>query len=51
MKTVLLIALTLFVAVDPATVKRINSAKSAAEKAFKSGDYASAIRQYQYLVD
>jgi hypothetical protein len=47
----LLIVLALFVTVDPAMVKKINSAKSAAEKAFKSGDYAAAAGHYRYLVD
>lgn len=51
MKGVILISLLLLVSVDPATVKKINSAKSAAEKAFKDGDYPTAVRHYQYLVD
>ena len=37
--------------VDPATVRKINNAKSAAEEAFKRGDYSAAARHYQYLVD
>ena len=51
MKVVCLILLAVVLAVDPATVKKINSAKSAAEQAFKNGDYTSAIKQYRYLVD
>jgi hypothetical protein len=51
MKALLFIALFLVALVDPATVRRINAAKSAAEDAFKSGDYAVAIRHYKYLVD
>lgn len=51
MKLVVLVALVLMVMVDPATVRKINAAKSAAEEAFKSGDYPAAIRHYQYLVD
>jgi hypothetical protein len=51
MKIFALILLALMALVDPATVKKINSAKSAAEDAFKSGDYATAIRHYAYLVD
>lgn len=51
MKLVFLLALTVLAWVDPATVKKINAAKSAAEDAFKSGDYSAAIRHYQYLVD
>src|SRR5687768_13614668 len=37
--------------VDPATVKKINDAKAAAEAAYRKGDYLSAIRHYQFLVD
>ena len=51
MKVLLLITLALLYRVDPATVRKINAAKSAAEDAFKSGDYNAAIRHYQYLVD
>ena len=51
MKLVFLIALTLLSWVDPATVKKINAAKAAAEDAFKNGNYTTAIRHYQYLVD
>ena len=51
MKALLLIVITLTVTVDPAMVKRINSAKSAAEKAFKNGDYTAAAGYYRYLVD
>lgn len=51
MKSLFLFAVVLLATVDPATVKKINAAKSAAEDAFKSGDYAGAIRHYKYLVD
>jgi Ca-activated chloride channel homolog len=51
MKVLLLVALSMLVSVDPATVRKINSAKSAAEDAFKSGDYKTAIRHYKFLVD
>jgi hypothetical protein len=51
MKSVLLVALALLLTVDPVTVKKINSAKSAAENAFKKGDYTAAIGHYKYLVD
>src|SRR5688500_19363886 len=51
MKVLLLIAFALLLSVDPATVKKINSAKSAAENAFKKGDYVAAIGHYKYLVD
>lgn len=51
MKGLLLIAFALLLSVDPATVKRINSAKSAAEDAFKKGDYVAAIGHYKLLVD
>lgn len=46
-----LIILALALAIDPATVKKINTAKSAAEEAFRSGDYPKAIQHYRYLVD
>ena len=51
MKLLFFLVLTLLAWVDPATVKRMNAAKSAAEDAFKSGDYSTAIRHYEYLVD
>jgi hypothetical protein len=51
MKTFLLIAIGVLLAVDPATVKKINAAKSAAEDAFKKGEYVAAIGHYKYLVD
>lgn len=53
MKLFLLIALSisLLTTVDPATVRKINAAKSEAEEAFKSGNYQSAIQHYKYLVD
>jgi AAA ATPase containing von Willebrand factor type A (vWA) domain len=51
MKVALFIALSLLTWIDPATVKKINQAKSAAEEAFKKGDYAGAARHYHYLVD
>ena len=50
MKVVLLLFLSAVLWVDPATVKKINNAKSAAEEAFKQGDYAAAVHHYQYLV-
>jgi Ca-activated chloride channel family protein len=51
MKYLFLIAISLLTSVDPATVRKINAAKSEAETAFKNGDYKSAIQHYQYLVD
>lgn len=51
MKVFLFIAFSFLLAVDPATVKKINAAKSAAEEAFKRGDYSLAVRHYQFLVD
>lgn len=51
MNYLFLIALSLLTWVDPATVRKINAAKSEAEEAFKNGDYKSAIQHYQYLVD
>lgn len=51
MKAFIVVMLSLAVWVDPATVKRINTAKSAAEDAFKRGDYAAAVAHYEYLVD
>lgn len=46
-----LFAFSLIAGVDPATVRKINAAKSRAEEAFKGGDYKSAIKEYKYLVD
>ena len=51
MKLFFLLALAVISWVDPATVKKINDAKSAAEDAFKQGDYTAAINHYHYLVD
>ena len=51
MKGVFAILLGLILSVDPAMVRKINSAKSAAEDAFRKGDYAAAITHYKYLVD
>ena len=51
MKFFLLIVLSILTWVDPATVKKINDAKAAAEEAFKQGNYTAAIKHYQYLVD
>lgn len=51
MKVFLFVVLALLTWVDPATVRKINASKSAAEKAFKSGDYAAAVYHYKTLVD
>jgi Ca-activated chloride channel family protein len=53
MKLFLLVVLSmsLLTRVDPATVRKINAAKSEAEEAFKSGNYQTAIQHYKYLVD
>lgn len=51
MKTPVFIFLALLAWIDPATVRKINATKSAAEDAFKDGDYKTAIIHYQYLVD
>lgn len=51
MKLFLLLALSIVMWVDPATVKKINDAKSAAEQAFKQGKYEAALKHYDYLVD
>ena len=51
MKFLFFIALLIFAVVDPTTVKKINAAKSAAETAFKNGDYKTAIAHYKFLVD
>ncbi len=51
MKVFSLIMLTLLLTVDPATLRKINSAKSEAEAAFRKGDYTMAIQKYHYLVD
>jgi hypothetical protein len=51
MKPLILIVLSVIAFVDPATVRKINAAKEAAEDAFKRGDYSTAIGHYKYLVD
>ena len=51
MKYVFLIVITFLTAVDPATVRKINAAKSEGKEAFQNGDYKSAIQHYRYLVD
>src|SRR5690606_39835157 len=51
MKYLALILLAALTWVDPATVKKINETKSAAESSFKKGDYSAAIEKYRYLVD
>lgn len=51
MKPFIFVILAVIIAVDPATVKKINATKEAAEEAFKSGHYAEAIRHYKTLTD
>lgn len=51
MKIILLFVLSAVLWVDPATVRKINNAKSAAEEAFRNGDYSAAVNHYKYLVD
>ncbi|MEO5599794.1 MAG: tetratricopeptide repeat protein [Cyclobacteriaceae bacterium] len=51
MKVLFLIVISLIAWIDPATVRKINTAKSEAENAFKTGDYKTAINRYKYLVD
>lgn len=51
MKLLVFIVLSVITFVDPATVRKINAAKEAAEDAFKRGDYTTAIGHYKYLVD
>lgn len=48
MKGMLLLVLLL---TDPGDIGKINSAKSAAKKAYLAGDYEGAIEKYRYLVD
>ena len=51
MKLVLAYALLLVLAIDPAKIGKVNSAKSEAKKAYNSGDYKKAIERYTYLLD
>ena len=51
MKSFVFVLLVSILAVDPATVKKINDTKQAAEDAFKSGHYAEAVHYYKTLVD
>lgn len=41
----------LLMMVDPGDIRKINSAKSDAKKAYLAGDYKTAVAKYTYLVD
>lgn len=51
MRLLFFVVLASITMVDPATVRKINAAKAAAEEAFKSGNYQAAAGHYRYLVD
>jgi Ca-activated chloride channel homolog len=51
MKFALASLLILLFAVDPAKIGKVNTAKSAARKAYVAGDYKKAVQQYRYLTD
>jgi tetratricopeptide (TPR) repeat protein len=51
MKTLIILMLTFTAFIDPWLIRKINTAKSQAETAYKKGDYKTAISQYRYLVD
>ena len=51
MKSVFLMLIVTLSLVDPATVRKINEAKAEAKEAFQKGDYKTAIKHYEYLVD
>jgi Ca-activated chloride channel family protein len=36
---------------DPIKINKINTIKAEAKKAFQSGDYATAVKKYHYLID
>jgi Ca-activated chloride channel family protein len=36
---------------DPIKINKINTVKADAKKAFQSGDYATAVKKYHYLID
>lgn len=50
MKYAWIIVLALLVN-DPIKISKINSAKTAAKKAFQTGDYQTAVEKYKYLID
>lgn len=51
MKFVVASIFILLFSVDPAKIGKVNTAKSAARKAYTSGDYKKAVQQYRYLTD
>lgn len=51
MKWLLPAMLIAVLGIDPGLISRINSAKSAAKKAFLANDYQTAIAKYRYLID
>lgn len=51
MKWLLPAILIAVLGIDPGLIARINSAKSAAKKAFLANDYPTAIAKYRYLID
>lgn len=52
MKTALLILTSILLfSNDPLKIRKINTTKSEAKKAFQAGDYKKAIQQYRYLID
>ncbi|HYG20993.1 MAG TPA: tetratricopeptide repeat protein [Ohtaekwangia sp.] len=51
MKYILVSMLVLGLITDPMKIGKINKAKSAAQEAYNSGNFKTAIQQYRYLVD
>lgn len=51
MKVLAFAFFTLLAFIDPWLIRKINTAKSQAETAYKKGDYKTAISKYRYLID
>ena len=51
MKAFLGVVLMTLILFDPGKIGKINTLKSEAKSAFKTGDFKTAISKYKYLVD
>jgi tetratricopeptide (TPR) repeat protein len=51
MKLVFIYVVLAVVAIDPAKIGKVNSAKAEARKAYNSGNYKLAIERYTYIID
>lgn len=51
MKFIVVTILAITITIDPGKIGEVNNVKSAARKAYVSGDYKKAIEKYRYLAD